>query len=60
MDKRDFRLDFKIAKQKALHEWTLGLISEVMLDTDRKRTPKEKYETIKDIVLEAISEEEEF
>jgi hypothetical protein len=59
MSSRDFVLDFKIAKQKALHEWALGLIDEVLNDKCQKRTQKEKFEVIRDIILDATECEEE-
>jgi hypothetical protein len=60
MSNRDFKMDFKIAKQNALHDWALGLIDEVMSDKDQKRTKKEKFEVIRDIIMDATECEEQF
>jgi len=59
VDRRDFKLDFKITKQNALHEWALCLIEEVLNDKDQKRTNKNKFETIRDIILDASECEED-
>lgn len=60
MEKRDFTVDLKMAKQKALHDWAIALIEEVVNDKDKKRFNKEKFEIIRDIVLDAIECEEKF
>lgn len=59
MEKRSFKTDFKVAKQKALHDWAIALIEEVVNDKDKKRFNKEKFEVIRDIVLDATDCEEE-
>ncbi len=56
---RDFKLDFKVAKQNALHDWAIGLIEEILQDKDKKRSKKEKFETIRDVILDATECEED-
>lgn len=55
--KKDFKLMFKIEKQNALHNWALGLIKEV--SEDSKLSDREKFETIREIVMDATECEEE-
>lgn len=55
-----FKLDLQVAKQNALHDWTLEFVEQVLLDKDKKRTKKEKYDLIKTIILDAIESEEKF
>lgn len=55
--KRDFKLMFKIEKQNALYNWVLVLIREV--SEDSKLSDREKFETIREIVMDATECEED-
>lgn len=60
MAKREFVIDFKVTKQKALDEWALVLIEEVLQDKDKKRGVGEKFEVIQQIVSDAVKCKEDF
>lgn len=60
MSKREYTIDFQVTKQRALDEWALFLIEDILQDKDKKRTAREKFETIEQIVSDAVKCKEDF
>lgn len=59
MSEKSFIIDFKCTKQDSLYDLALVLIGEVMGDVDQKRMKKQKFETIRQIILDATECEED-